>query len=91
MDPFGAGAALHGLAPQGHISSAHRARKHGTRIGMIATAHQEKEKNEKTKKTREGQEKRKSRQPILKKLCVALLRLFRGQHSKKMKESVRGN
>ena len=42
---------------------------------------------------REGQEKRKreNRRPILKKLCAAVLRLFRGQHSEKMKESARGN
>ena len=49
MDPFGAGAALHCLAPPGHISSAHRAGKDGARVGMNVTAHQEKEKNEKTK------------------------------------------
>ena len=48
MDPFGAGAALHCLAPPGHISSAHRAGKDGARVGMNVTAHQEK-KNEKTK------------------------------------------
>ena len=41
----------------------------------------------------EGQEKRKSenRRPNLKKLCAALLRSFRGQHSEKMKGSARGN
>ena len=41
----------------------------------------------------EGQEKRerKNRLPILKKLCAALLRSFRGKHSEKMKESARGN
>ena len=50
MDPFGAGAALHWLAPLGHISSAHRARKDGARVGMNVTAHQEKKKNEETKK-----------------------------------------
>ena len=40
-----------------------------------------------------GQEKGKSenRRPILKKLCAALLRSFRGQHSKKMKGSARDN
>ena len=44
-------------------------------------------------RAREGQEKRKSenRRPSLKKLCAALLRLFWGQHSEKMKKSERGN
>ena len=37
-------------------------------------------------RAKEGQEKRKSenRRPILKKLCAALLRSFRGQHSEKI-------
>ena len=41
----------------------------------------------------EGLEKRKSenRRPILEKLCAALLRSFRGQHSEKMKQSAWGN
>ena len=45
------------------------------------------------RRAREGQEKRKreSKRPILKKLCAALLRSFRGQHSEKMKVSARGN
>ena len=45
------------------------------------------------RRAREGQEKRKraNRRPILKKLCAALLRSFRGQHSEKMKGSARGN
>ena len=45
------------------------------------------------RRQREGQEKRKgeNRRPILKKLCAALLRSFRGQHSEKMKGSARGN
>ena len=45
------------------------------------------------RRAREGQEKRKreNRRPILKKLCAALLWLFRGQHSKKSKESAHGN
>ena len=45
------------------------------------------------RRAREGQEKRKreNRRPILKKLCAALLRLFRGQHSEKMKGSAQGN
>ena len=33
----------------------------------------------------------KHRRPILKKLCAALLLLFKGQHSKKMKGSAQGN
>ena len=45
------------------------------------------------KRAREGQEKRKreNKRPISKKLCAALLRSFRGQHSKKMKGSAWGN
>ena len=48
--------------------------------------HQEKEENEETKKGKRGAgEKRKeNRRPILKKLCAAPLRSFRGQHSEKM-------
>ena len=60
MDPFGAGTALHRLALLGHISSAHRARKDGARIGMNVTAHQEKKKDEETKKgKRRAREKKK--------------------------------
>ena len=60
---------------------------------MNLTAHQEKEENEETKKGKRGagEKKRENKQPILKKLCAALLRSFRGQHSKKMKGSARGN
>ena len=54
MDPFGAGAALHCLAPPGHISSAHRARKDGARVGMNVTAHQVEEENEEMKKGKRG-------------------------------------
>ena len=43
------------------------------------------------RRRREREERTKIRQPILKKLCAALLRSFRGQHSEKMKESFRGN
>ena len=45
------------------------------------------------RRAREGQGKRKSenRQPVFKKLCAALLRSFRGQHSEKMKGSAQGN
>ena len=63
MDPFGASAALHYFAPPGHISSAHRARKNGARVGMNVTAHQEKEENEETKKgKRKAGEKKKRKQ-----------------------------
>ena len=50
---------------------------------MNVTAHQEKEKNEemKTSKRRTGKEE--NRRPILKKLCAALLRSLREQHSEK--------
>ena len=45
------------------------------------------------RRARVGQERRKreNKRPILKKLCAALLRSFRGQHSEKMKGSARGN
>ena len=45
------------------------------------------------RRARVGQERRKSenRRPILKMLRAALLQSFRGQHSKKMKGSIRGN
>ena len=45
------------------------------------------------RRARGGKEKRESKikRPILKKLCAALLRSFRGQHSEKIKESARGN
>ena len=45
------------------------------------------------RRAREGQKKRKreNKRPIVRKLCAALLRSFRGQHSKKMKGSARGN
>ena len=39
---------------------------------------------------RQKKKKKENRRPILKKLCAALLRSFRGQHSKKMKGSARG-
>ena len=60
---------------------------------MNVTAHQEKEENEETKKSKRGageKKKRKNKRPILK-LCAALLRTFKGQHSEKMKGSARGN
>ena len=56
---------------------------------MNVTAHQEEKKNEERKKSR--RKKSENRQPILKKLCAALLQSFRGQHSKKMKGSAQGN
>ena len=44
------------------------------------------------RRAREGQKReRENRRPILKKLCAALLRSFREQHSEKMKGSGRGN
>ena len=45
------------------------------------------------RRAKEGQEKKKreNKRPILKKLCAALQRSFRGQHSEKMKGSARGN
>ena len=59
---------------------------------MNITAHQQKEENEETKTSKRGAgEKRENKRPILKKLCAALLRSFRGQHSEKMKRSARGN
>ena len=45
----------------------------------------------KRRRAREEQEKREDSRPILKKLCAALLRSFRGQHGEKLKGSVRGN
>ena len=52
------------IAPPGHISNVHKARKNGARDGMNVTAHQEK-KHEKTKagKRRAGEE-RKRKQAI---------------------------
>ena len=45
------------------------------------------------RRAREEQEgrKRENKRPILKKLCAALLRSLREQHSKKMKGSARGH
>ena len=43
------------------------------------------------RRARDWQEKRENKRPILKKLCAALLRSFREQHSEKIKESARGN
>ena len=45
------------------------------------------------RRAREGQKKRKreNKRPILKELCAALLRSYRGQHSKKIKGSAWGN
>ena len=88
MDPFGAGAALHCIAPPGHFSSANKVGKDGARVGINVTAHQEKKKNEETKTGKKR--KRENRGLILKKLCAARLRLLRGQRSEKMKGSARG-
>ena len=46
MDPFGAGAALHRLAPPGHKEQG----KDGARVGMNVTAHQQKEETKKGKR-----------------------------------------
>ena len=54
---------------------------------MNVTADQEKKKNKETNTGR----RRENRRPILGKLCAALMRSFRGQHSEKMKGSARGN
>ena len=54
---------------------------------MNVTAHQEKKKNKETKTGK----RRENRRPILRKLCAALLRLFRRHHSEKIKGSARGN
>ena len=54
--------------PPDHISSAHRARKNGTRFGMNVTAHQEKEENEATKKGRR-KEKEKTRTDFKEAVC----------------------
>ena len=43
------------------------------------------------RQARKGQEKRENRRPILRKLCAALLKPFKEQHSKKVKGSVQGN
>ena len=58
MDPFGASAALHRLAPPGHISSAHRARKDGARVRMNVIAHQEKNEETKEGKSKAGEKKK---------------------------------
>ena len=59
MDPFGAGAALHWLAPPCHISSAHRARKDGAGVRINVTSHQQKKKNQETTKGKSRAGKRK--------------------------------
>ena len=43
------------------------------------------------RRAREEQEKGEDRQGILRKLCAAFLRSFRGQHSEKIKGTARGN
>ena len=45
------------------------------------------------RREKEGQEKREreNKRPIFRKLCAALLRSFRGQHSEKMKGNAQGN
>ena len=52
---------------------------------MNVTAHQEKKKKKETKSGKKRQKKRErvGRRPILRKLCAALLRSFRGSIAKK--------
>ena len=55
------------------------------RVGINVTAHQKKKKNDETNKGKRevGEKKRENKLPILKKLCAALLRSFKRQHSEK--------
>ena len=85
MDPFGAGAALHWLAPPGHISSAHRARKDGIRVGMSVTAYQEKEKNEETKKGR-----RKEKEKTGDQFCKSCVLPYCGRSGRSIAKKWRG-
>ena len=73
-NPIRACVALHKPTPPGHISSAHGARKNGTKVRMNVAAHHEKGKNEKTGRRRE-------KTGRFKRGCV---RSFKGQHGKKM-------
>ena len=51
---------------------------------MNVTAHQEEKKNKETKMgKRKAGEKKENKRPILRKLCAALLRSFRGSIAKK--------
>ena len=65
----------------------------GPGLGLTLPLIKRRRRMRKRRRTRKGQEKRKreNKQLILKKLCAALLRSFRGQHSEKMKGSARGN
>ena len=74
MDPFRADAALHRPIPPGHISSAQRVEKDGTRVRGNVAAHQ---------KHRKNKDKKRDRRQILERLSATLLRLFRGQHGEK--------
>ena len=58
---------------------------------MNVIANQEKEKNEEIKKGKRRAGEKRRQVTELKKLCAALLPLFRGQHREKMEGSVRGN
>ena len=59
---------------------------------MNVTAHQEKEKNEETKKSKRGagEKKRKPATNFKEAVCCPTA-VVQGQHSQKMKESLRGN
>ena len=65
-------------------------RENGAKVWMNVTARQEKE-NKETKRgnRRAGEKKSENRRPVLEKLCAALLRSFREQHSEKTKGSAR--
>ena len=60
---------------------------------MNVTAHEQKEENEETKKGKRGAEEKKKRKQAtdFKEAVCCPSRSFRGQHSEKMKGSVRGN
>ena len=78
--------------PPGHISSAHRAREDGARVGMNVTVHQQEE-NEETKKGKRGAgEKKKRKQATDYKEAVCCpLAVVQGEAYQKMKGSAWGN
>ena len=80
MDPLGAGAALHRLAPPGHISSTYRAGKDGARVGKNVTAHQEKKE---TSKRRTGEKRKRKQGTKFKKAVCCPFAVVQGHHSKK--------
>ena len=80
--PIWRSAALHSFAPPGHISSAHRARKDGTRVEMNVTAYQGKEENEETKKGKR-KEKEKTSDRFKEAVCCPSAVIQRGSVAKK--------